>query len=1215
MRPSYKDTFREIKNTFGRFLSILLIVAVGVGFYSGVKSTSPSMYHSAEDYFNEQSLMDITILSSVGFDDSDVDAIRTLEHIDKVMPAYSADLVTRSDGEAQVARVMSLPGEGDDSINTPYIKEGRMPEAENECLLTKSALLDCSLQLGDEIEFEPEAGSEKVDAILKQRRFQIVGIIELPQYISYTYGTASIGSGMIALAVMIPQSNFLYSRYTEMYVTLDCHREGIMAFDKEYQPLVDEISVTLEQLGDLQFQAFINNAESQINDAESEMEKSRQEADEKLDDSLSELNDAKQQIEDGWEEYNASSASANYQIHSAQRKIADAEAQIAAGEQELKASQQEYEEQSAAASQQLADARSELDDGWAVYNANNEAYQAALQQYNESLSAYNSAVEEFTNAQTACASAEQALSALEAELAAAPADNHEVTDQEIAYLNQALSAAEGELNSYRASIGSLEPGSEEYNQMAALISTLEGEVAYYRQRISELQSQRTVSNAELQAEVSRARGTLSSAQQRLAAAQAAMASKEAELNAAAAELAQAEAELNAARSELEDQEAVYASSQKELDDAKAALEQGQQQIADSKAQLADARKQLNYQAYNAQTQLNEAKKQLTESEKQYQEGLIEYNEAVKSVEEELASAKSRIRAARSDLRSIEVGKWYVLDRDTVMVGFSGYKSDAKRVDTIANVFALFFMLVAVLVCMSNMTRMVSEQRVNIGTYKALGYSSGQIASKYLIYAALASAGGCILGAAVFIPFTPPIIFAAYDLVYMLPEFSVSASGWSLTLAIFVAMLSTILVAWFTCRKELSSSAASLMRPKAPPAGKTIFLERIPALWKRFSFFQKLTARNLFRYKMRLMMTVIGIAGCMALVVSGFGLRDAIVDITDIQFSEIEFEDMLISFDNEYTFEDIQAEAERIDADERLADTLLMLKEDCVVLRTDETESLGDTYLYMPHDTTRADKLLNLRTPDTKEALSWAADGVIVTEKIARNMGADIGDEVIMRIGDDDYTVRIAGIAECYVYNYIFITPEYYEAVTGKGAAYNTVYASESDKMIDRKVFSSEWLEKSDKITTILYASTIRKAIDDNMYGMEYIVLFMIFCAGLLACIVLYNLTNANLSERLREIATVKVLGFNRREVNMYVFRDNLIMSVFGILLGSVIGLWLTLYMIKAVEVSMITFIMRVAPRCYLYSAGITLTFTVLINLFMTKQVQKISMVESLKAVE
>lgn len=1133
MSPSKKDLVREIKNTIGRFLSILLIVAVGVGFYSGVKSTSPSMFNSAEDYFNQQSLMDLGIMSTVGFGDNDVQKIREIVHVDKVMPAYTADLITKSDGEAQVARVSSLPAKGNDAINKPYLKEGRMPEKSNECILTTGELLECGLKLGDDITFEPKAGDDDVDSILKRKTFHVVGVADLPQYISYTYGTSSVGSGMITMAIMIPQENFIYSRYTEVYLTLDCHKNGVTAFDKEYQTIIDEVSEQLEDLGYVQYQAFVKSQGKELADAQEEYDSNEEKAYSELNTSLGKLNSAKasisnglRDIKKGWNDYNTNSREYKNKVKETEEKINQAKNELAAGKKEWADSYQEYSEAKQKAESELKAAKSELDKGWSDYHSAKSEYDESYQDYSDAKSLYQDA-----------------------------------------------------LRTYNAAINGDIPGISQ----------------------SDIDRYKDVAEAALQ----RADSELATA--------------EAELNAKKTELDAAEAELNAYEKEYNAQESLVNSelvaNKNKLDAAKKELDRSESELNSAESAFAAMKSESQAQLNQALKELNSSQKEINTAKKEYEAGKDKYNAAAAKVEKELANAKNRLTSAYNEFQKIETGKWYVLDRDILMVGYSGYQSDGKRVDAIADVFAVFFLLVALLVCMSNMTRMVSEQRVNIGTYKALGYNSRQIASKYLIYAALASAGGCILGPAIFIPITPPTIFEAYDLVYMLPKFSVSVSVSALLLAVAVVMISTTLVAWLASRRELRASAAELMRPKAPPAGKKIFLEKMTFIWKRFSFFQKLTSRNLFRYKMRLAMTVIGIAGCMALVVSGFGMKDAMVNITDIQFNSIEFEDMLISFDDEYAPKKIRKETNMIAADERLEDTMLMLKKDCVVLDDKQTKSLGDTYLYMPEDITQASKMVNLHDPKSKESVEWSDDGVVVTEKIARNLGANIGDNLIMRIEDDDYTVKVAGISECYVYNYVFMTPKYYETVKKSAPVYNTVYATESSLMTDRKAFSSEWLEKSDKIVTVLYRDTIRKAVDDSMHGMEYIVLFMIVCAGILACIVLYNLTNANISERMREIATVKVLGFNKWEVNMYVFRDNLVMSLIGILAGSLIGWWLTLYLLKAVEISMISFIMRVAPICYLYAAGITLAFTLLINLAMTRRLRSISMVESLKAVE
>lgn len=363
------------------------------------------------------------------------------------------------------------------------------------------------------------------------------------------------------------------------------------------------------------------------------------------------------------------------------------------------------------------------------------------------------------------------------------------------------------------------------------------------------------------------------------------------------------------------------------------------------------------------------------------------------------------------------------------------------------------------------------------------------------------------------------------------------------------------------------------------------------------------------------MTVIGIAGCMALVVAGFGLNNAITPIVSLQYDAIQHDDVFVTLDQNYTYKDVSGIVSELKENECVENCLLAGKTECKVLDMEGKISVGDSYTYVPQNCEDAEALLTLRDPSTYEKVAWTDDGAIITEKISKELGVGIGDSILVFQNDQKTPVTVVGIVENYIYNYVYMTPAYYQKNFEKEPLYNTIFISESDKMVDRDAFSSEVLRKFDQIIIFFYTDSLEGTMTDTLASMKTVVFVMILCAGILAFIVLYNLTNINLSERMREIATVKVLGFNRSETNSYVFRENIIMSIMGILLGSVLGYMMAQYLISTVEVSTVTFSRDIHWTSYVFSAGITMGFTILVNLFMTKHVKAISMVESLKAIE
>jgi len=657
-----------------------------------------------------------------------------------------------------------------------------------------------------------------------------------------------------------------------------------------------------------------------------------------------------------------------------------------------------------------------------------------------------------------------------------------------------------------------------------------------------------------------------------------------------------------------------ADGRKQLEDAEKKLKEGAKELEDAKVKLETERAKADVELADAEKQLNDSEKELEDAEEEYEEGLAEYNQAVKDVEAELSDARSQIASGRQQMSDVETGKWYVFDRDDIVVQHANLRADAKRISAIADVFPVFFLMVAALVCLTTMSRLIDEQRTQMGTYKALGYTQMEIASKYLLYAAAACIGGCIIGPVVCVNVLPAVIFGAYSVLYSFPDFTPVMPYNMLAISVVVALACTVLVAAVASFRELRETTAQIMRPKAPKVGKQIFLEKMPKLWNRFSFFQKLTARNLFRYKARLIMTVIGIGGCMALVVAGFGLRDAINPIMDLQFKDIQDSSIIMNTMTSLKADELEDITAQMDEDLRIYSYMATDMAAVKAYDQDETKMMDEIYLYVPLHPDEVHTYLDLRTKK-QESLELGDDGAIITEKIARTLGLSAGDTVRILLGEERYNLKIVAVAENYVYNYIYISPAYYEEITGEECAYNCFYVTESDRMTSREEYLNDWLVGSDDFISVTFMEDTYSMMDDTLSSLKLVVLVMIVCAGALAFVVLFNLTNINIAERLREIATVKVLGFNHRETNSYVFRENLIMSLLGVLVGCVLGWLMARYLVNVVEVNTVTFYRKVNPESYLYSAGITMLFTVLVNLFMRKRIRDISMVESLKAVE
>ncbi len=675
-------------------------------------------------------------------------------------------------------------------------------------------------------------------------------------------------------------------------------------------------------------------------------------------------------------------------------------------------------------------------------------------------------------------------------------------------------------------------------------------------------------------------------------------------------VADGQAALDAGEKELAEQEASaniqFESGQKQLDAAAAELAAGEAEIEANEKQLEEGQAAIDsgwLELEANEKKLTESEKELEEGEKQLEEGRSEYEQQKADAEKELKDAQNKIDDAQQQINDIEMAQWYVLDRGA-NAGCVSFENDANRMDALSTVFPVIFFLVAALVALTTMTRMVEEERVIIGTYKALGYTRGRIMFKYLFYAGTATLLGCIIGPIIGFKILPWVVWNAYQIVYsgpdMIPPYRLNYA----LISIVVLMVCTMGATFSACWNELREQPASLMLPKSPKAGKRILLERVTPIWKRLSFTHKVTARNLFLYKRRLFMTMAGIAGCTALLVTGFGVRDSISDILDIQYGELYHYDTSVTLEEGTEASDVEDFVSGY-----LDDPVFAIQQSAEV-----TDSEGDSlniYVQAPQDSAAFANLIDFRTRSGHQKVQFDDDSVILSEKLSNLTGVGIGDTLRVKIGERWRDVTVTGITEQYVYHYIYMGSTIYEETFGH-INWNQVLGAYTGD--DRQAASDEMLENK-HITMVSFSEETRDTFSTMLSSMNYVVLILIFCAGMLAFIVLYNLTNINVTERQREIATIKVLGFYDREVSMYVYRETIMLTLMGCMLGLLFGIVLHIFVINTVEVDMVMFGRTIKPLSYLWSFLLTILFSVLVNLVMEKKLRKISMVESLKSIE
>ena len=1116
MKAAGKDIARTVRTSLGRFVAIAAIVALGTGFYAGLRATPDDMNTAADIYYDQSNLMDIRVVSTMGLTDADIDALAKVEGVARAEGAYEADVMTTIGSEQYAMRVHSLPGNGDDSLNRISLASGRWPSAPGECVISADRVMNKPVEEGEALHIDE--GATNLEDVLARTDFTIVGFVHSPYYVtSASLGSTVLGSGELDQYMYILEEDFAADLpFTEAFVEVAGAKE-LRSGSEAYLDKVDEVARRIEAIAPEREQARLAEikaeAQQTLDDERATYQKERADAEAKLADAEKQLNDSRAQLED-----------AEKELDSAQATITSSEAEIASGKSQLNSGKNQLSTQRAEAQEKFAEAESQLD-----------AQQEKLEEGRAQAAAGREQLE-------------QQRGALEQALAQKP------------QMQEQLSQVEGQLAT---------PGLPE----------------------------------EMRAQLEATRDQLQEAIAQIDQSQAAFEAAEQQLLESERQLEAGAAQLEAGRQELANQkaqaEAQMEAAEKRLQSAEAQVRSGEQQLADGRSEYEDG------------------KAQLADGQQKLAEGQAEYDAQKADAEAQFAEAEQKLADAQADIDALEPPEWLVMDR-TKNVGVVSFESDAERIDNIAQLFPLIFFLVAALVALTTMTRMVEEDRTLIGTYKALGYSPAAISRKYLFYGAAASVVGSAIGIAILSFVLPWVVMEAYAIIYYVPLQGLSII-WPLALASGgVGIAITLAATWAALAATLREKPSALMLPRAPKAGKRILLERVRPIWRRLSFSWKVTFRNLLRYKKRFFMTVVGIGGCTALLLTGLGLHDAINDIIDKQVGPITGYSAIVDQDEDATEEAKQQEMEILAGPavaaytEAQSTSLLALGEDGTEVRT---------VLVVPQDSAAFGELWHLRTRTGQEPISLADSGCVLTEKAATLLGVQVGDSVTFAEQDQmgnasstRVTVPLAAIAENYVGNYAFMTPAAYERAFGAAPSYRTAYVVLADPEADRTPFT-EQLRDSGAVATVSYNDEVIDTYRSMLRSVDMVVVVLVVAAAALAFIVLYNLTNINITERVREIATLKVLGFTRHEVDSYIFREIVILSAIGAAVGLVMGVFLEGFVAVSAEVDAVMFGREIHLLSFAAAFVLTMVFTVLISLFMRRKLDGVNMVESLKSIE
>ncbi|CDC06992.1 MAG: FtsX-like permease family protein [Clostridia bacterium] len=1009
-----KDSIKEIKNTYKRFLSILVMAFLGVGFFAGMRAASPDMVDTIDQYYKESQVYDIKILSTLGLTNDDIDALSEIDEIENTVGTYETEGKIEIDNKEIITKIMSV-----EKLNKPILLQGNLPKTQNECVVEDSFLTANHKSIGDTIEVEAEKTKndegEEVE-YLNKNILKIVGTVKSPLYISRDRGTSSLGSGKIDYYIYVPKENIKANEiYTNIYIKLK-NSENYTTSSEKYEEYIAEVKEKIEAIKEEREKArhdkLVDIATRKVKEAEEKLNENKQNAQQQIEEAKQEIENGKNKIEKAEVKLNSSKKEADTKFKSAYNQIQMAKESIFQNETQLNQKEQE-------AGQQITELEIKKQELQTQFDTIENNLTQLETQYNQIK------------------------------------DNPNI--------------------------------SEEQKQM------LENKIQMLKQ-----------SKQTIKAGIEQINNGITTGKQ---------------------EIENAKTQLQNAKNELTKKEKQY-----------------------------EATKTATYSSLeNAKIEIEKSKTELEKGEKELEEKQEEFKDKI-------ADAESKLIDSREKIANIENPTWYVLDRYS-NTGYNSFIQDTESIENISKVFPIVFFMVALLISLTSMTRMVEEQRTQIGTLKALGYNKLQIASKYVIYAGLACVIGGVLGMSVGFVLLPQIIWTMYQMMYQMTDnihisFNIIIGGMGLLLICVCIIGATI----YAVLKELVQTPSTLMRPKAPKMGKRVLLEKIPFIWKRLSFSQKVTVRNIFRYKKRFLMTIIGILGCTALIVVGFGVRDSIRCIMPNQFEKVFNYDMQIGLKN--GLEDEQKQKYIISLQEKtelekVVETYMTSN----IAKNQENEE--DVQIIVPKEPKDLDEVINLTDVKTGEKVQLEENAICLTDKVAELLNVKQGDTITLKDSKDkERQVKISNIVENYVYHYVYMSRITYENLYGENYNTNMLFTKNNNLSEEQETNLATEIMNQSEVASISRNSSIMNLLDDTMKSLNYVVIILIVSAGLLAFVVLYNLSNVNISERIRELATIKVLGFYDKEVYSYVTRETVILTAIGIVLGLIGGYFLNYFIIR-----------------------------------------------------
>lgn len=1165
------DALRTIEHSQSRFLSIIAIVALGVSFFVGTNATAPDMRNTIEKYLADSNSMDVRVVSTAGITDEDIAVISSINGVESAVGQKFVDGVVKINGEVisdidgseLAVRAIALDmnavyahASGVDDpfyMNRPQLIEGSWPTAGNQCLVDASMLSTPEeFQIGSLLKIEGDGVD--ITSSLVNTEYTIVGIIRSPLFVSYDRGSSTVGMGKLGAFCYIPADNFTQDYYSAMCIKIACS-ENFAPFSDEYEAYVKRYADYISQIsGDILSQR-INGLKQEytVKVAKAELEYATSKADIEL-----QLANGKAQVD----------------------QILD---MAQNGDRKLIEYKTLY-------NQKATEAAATIDASKLEHSTQYAAWEAKRNEYNQAMEKVN----KYSNAETQLETAKTEYNVASLQV------NTLLTT--VTYFEDLVATTRSAMDQFNAS---------QDNTVGDIINRFEqsGLVgAEVDQILASINSMTAVGTAEdmiayMEPQLQTFEIKLASSKAELAEAKTQLAEKKAELDKAEQlvnELKALEPKLVTAKAELD-------AAEKKLTEAGYDIQFGELEVL---SQLSDMKNQIS--AYETNLIMAKEKSKTIEAE---------YEAAKNEANTKLEQAKNQLEEAKTFLLNLDNAKWYVQGRDDCLLGFEAYGQMADRMAAIALIFPWFFFIVAALVCLNTMTRMIEEERTRIGTFKALGFTDSEIMSKYLIFAFLASVIGSVSGSFLGCALFPMMFSMAFGILFAVPEILISYHfGFALP-GILISVAVTVFATWYTCYSNLKVVPSSLMRSKAPKAGKKVFIENFPFIWSHLSFTWKVTMRNVFRNIKRFFMATMGVAGCTALLLAAFGLDSSIDRTLQYQFTD---EDSVWQYDMQVVLNgSYDTTVSRCDAFDVVCanpDVANAMLSHMTVYNTTSaySDELMETYLLVPENSAALNSYINLRDRETKTPHTLNASGAIITEKLADTLEIGPGDIIRIMVNDEQgVNVPVAAVTENYALHYIYMSKDVYAAVFGSNPAYNYITADLKNPGMDgvAKTNLAKTLMSEYEISAVAYTDQIETSFENILDSLGIAIVIIIVCAGLLAFIVLYNLSIINITERIKEIATIKVLGFDDMEVSAYIFRENIILSIIGIVEGLFCGIGIHWVVIKLAEVDIIMYGRGIPLSSFLYAAALAFVFSMTVNFVLHKKLKKVDMVESLKSIE